>query len=102
MKLTQINWLQLTDTSQTLESQHQTVTVLEQQLAQMRETLKLVNNEKDEASRQYQNYVRQLDAQQAKLFNEVHINIDITIDINIDIFIKVIILCNCRLKAEKK
>lgn len=52
----------------------------------MRETLKLVNNEKDEASKQYQNYVRQLDAQQAKLFNEVHINIYITL------FIKVVIL----------
>jgi len=63
------------------------VTVLEQQLAQMRETLKLVNNEKDEASRQYQNYVRQLDAQQAKLLNEVHININITL------FIKTVILC---------
>lgn len=63
----------MTDTSQTLESQHQTVTALEQQLMQMRETLKLVNNEKDEASRQYQNYVRQLDAQQTKLLNEVYI-----------------------------
>lgn len=52
----------------------------------MRETLKLVNNEKDEASRQYENYVRQLDAQQAKLFNEVHINVHITS------FIKAVIL----------
>lgn len=69
-----------------MESQHQTVTVLEQQLAQMRETLKLVNNEKDEASRQYQNYVRQLDAQHAKLLNEVHINIYITP------FMKIVIL----------
>ncbi|XP_018337063.1 PREDICTED: golgin subfamily A member 2-like [Trachymyrmex septentrionalis] len=71
LSLNELRIQQLTDTSQTLESQHQTVTVLEQQLAQMRETLKLVNNEKDEASKQYQNYVRQLDAQQAKLFNEV-------------------------------
>lgn len=71
LSLNELRIQQLTDTSQTLESQHQTVTVLEQQLAQMRETLRLVNNEKDEASRQYQNYVRQLDAQQAKLFNEV-------------------------------
>ncbi|KAL0114546.1 hypothetical protein PUN28_011681 [Cardiocondyla obscurior] len=71
LSLNELRIQQLTDTSQTLESQHQTVTVLEQQLAQMRETLKLVNNEKDEASRQYQNYVRQLDAQQAKLLNEV-------------------------------
>jgi len=52
----------------------------------MRETLKLVNNEKDEASRQYQNYVRQLDTQQAKLLNEVHINV------NIIPFIKAVIL----------
>ncbi|CAL1676309.1 unnamed protein product [Lasius platythorax] len=71
LSLNELRIQQLTDTSQTLESQHQTVTVLEQQLAQMRETLRLVNNEKDEASRQYQNYVRQLDAQQAKLLNEV-------------------------------
>ncbi|KYM95393.1 PREDICTED: golgin subfamily A member 2-like [Cyphomyrmex costatus] len=71
LSLNELRIHQLTDTSQTLESQHQTVTVLEQQLAQMRETLKLVNNEKDEASRQYQNYVRQLDAQQVKLFNEI-------------------------------
>ncbi|XP_071631430.1 golgin subfamily A member 2 [Temnothorax longispinosus] len=71
LSLSELRMQQLTDTSQTLESQHQTVTVLEQQLAQMRETLKLVNNEKNEASRQYQNYVRQLEAQQAKLLNEV-------------------------------
>ncbi|XP_011873116.1 PREDICTED: golgin subfamily A member 2 [Vollenhovia emeryi] len=71
LSLNELRIQQLTDSSQTLESQHQTVTVLEQQLAQMRETLKLVNSEKDEASRQYQNYVRQLDTQQAKLFNEV-------------------------------
>jgi hypothetical protein len=44
---------------------------LEQELNQMRDTLRLMNNEKDEASKQYQNYVRQLDAQQAKLLNEV-------------------------------
>ncbi|XP_039308505.1 golgin subfamily A member 2 isoform X2 [Solenopsis invicta] len=71
LSLNELRIQQLTDTSQTLESQHQTVTILEQQLAQMRETLKLVNNEKDEASKQYQNYVRQLDAQQAKLLNEI-------------------------------
>lgn len=65
----------MTDTSQTQESQHQTVTTLEQQLGQMRDTLKLVNDEKDEASKQYQNYVRQLDAQQANLLNEVCINL---------------------------
>ncbi|XP_072753850.1 golgin subfamily A member 2 isoform X1 [Anoplolepis gracilipes] len=71
LSLNELRIQQLTDTSQTLESQHQTVTILEQQLAQMRETLRLVSNEKDETSRQYQNYVRQLDAQQAKLLNEV-------------------------------
>lgn len=71
LSLNELRIQQLTDTSQTLESQHQTVTVLEQQLAQMRETLRLVNNEKDETSRQYQNYIRQLDAQQAKLLNEI-------------------------------
>ncbi|XP_070161136.1 golgin subfamily A member 2 [Polyergus mexicanus] len=71
LSLNELRIQQLTDTSQTLESQHQTVTVLEQQLAQMRETLRLMNNEKDETSRQYQNYIRQLDAQQAKLLNEI-------------------------------
>lgn len=73
----------MTDTSQTLESQHQTATVMEQQLAQMRETLKLVSNEKDEANRQYQNYVRQLDIQQTKLLNEVRINIRINLLIKV-------------------
>ncbi|XP_014468338.1 PREDICTED: golgin subfamily A member 2-like [Dinoponera quadriceps] len=71
LSLNELRIQQLTDTSQTLESQHQAVTVLEQQLTQMRETLKLVNNEKDETNRQYQNYVRQLDTQQAKLLNEL-------------------------------
>lgn len=72
-KLIQIIWLQLTDTSQTLESQHQIVTVLEQQLAKMRETLQLVNNEKDENSKRFQSYIRQLTGQQTVLVEEVHI-----------------------------
>lgn len=71
LSLNELKIQQLTDTSQTLESQHQTVMVMEQHLAQMRETLKLVSNEKDEANRQYQNYVRQLDMQQAKLLTEL-------------------------------
>lgn len=45
--------------------------MLEQQLAQMKETLKAVNDENDEASKQYQNYVRQLEAQQETLLNEL-------------------------------
>ncbi|XP_025154179.1 golgin subfamily A member 2 isoform X2 [Harpegnathos saltator] len=81
LSLNELRIQQLTDTSQTLESQHQAVTVLEQQLTQMRETLKLVNNEKDEANRQYQNYVRQLDAQQAKLLNELENGKKITSDL---------------------
>lgn len=37
----------------------------------MRDALRMMNNEKEEASKQYQNYVRQLDAQQTKLLSEV-------------------------------
>lgn len=48
---------------------------MEQQLAQVKETLKLVSNEKDETSRQYQNYVRQLDIQQVNLRDEVCVNV---------------------------
>ncbi|XP_020294016.1 golgin subfamily A member 2-like [Pseudomyrmex gracilis] len=71
LSLNELRLQQLTDTSQTLESQSQTVTTLEQQLVQLKETLKLVSNEKDEASKQYQNYVRQLDMQQANLRDEL-------------------------------
>jgi len=73
-KLIQIISLQLTDTSQTLESQHQTVTALEQQLDQMRKTLQLVNNEKDDNSRRCQSYIQQLSGQLRVLVEEVHIN----------------------------
>lgn len=73
-KLIPIISLQLTDTSQTLESQHQTVTALEQQLDQMRKTLQLVNNEKDDNSRRCQSYIQQLSGQIKVLVEEVHIN----------------------------
>lgn len=65
---------QLTSTSQDLEAienQQQNVTMLEQQVAQMKEALKTASEENDEASKQYQNYVRQLETQQETLVNEV-------------------------------
>lgn len=37
----------------------------------MKEALKTVSEENDEASKQYQNYVRQLETQQETLVNEV-------------------------------
>lgn len=45
--------------------------MLEQQVAQMKEALKTASEENDEASKQYQNYVRQLETQQETLVNEV-------------------------------
>lgn len=53
------------------EEEKHTVILLEQELTQTKESLKIVNNEKDEINKQYQNYVKQLDAQQAKLLEKV-------------------------------
>lgn len=55
------------------EEEKQTSVLMEQELAQTRESLKAVTAERDEASRQYQNYVKQLDAQQAKLLDEMKV-----------------------------
>ncbi|OAD58137.1 Golgin subfamily A member 2 [Eufriesea mexicana] len=51
------------------EEKHTSI-LLEQELAQTKESLKIVSIEKDETNKQYQNYVKQLDAQQAKLLEE--------------------------------
>ena len=56
---------------QVLENQHQTTTVFEQQLIQLKEALKSVNTEKDEVNKQYQNYVQQLDERYMKVINDV-------------------------------
>ncbi|XP_015171706.1 PREDICTED: golgin subfamily A member 2 [Polistes dominula] len=74
LSLNELKIQQLTNTSQDLEvldNQHHNVTMLEQQVAQMRETIKTVSEENDEASKQYQNYVRQLETQQETLVNEL-------------------------------
>lgn len=74
LSLNELKIQQLTSTSQdleVLENQHHNVTMLEQQVAQMRETIKTVSEENDEASKQYQNYVRQLETQQETLVNEL-------------------------------
>lgn len=74
LSLNELKIQQLTSTSQdleVLENQHHNVTMLEQQVAQMKETIKTVSEENDEASKQYQNYVRQLETQQETLVNEL-------------------------------
>ncbi|XP_035743537.1 golgin subfamily A member 2-like [Vespa mandarinia] len=74
LSLNELKIQQLTSTSQDLEmleNQHHNVTMLEQQVAQMKEALKTVSEENDEASKQYQNYVRQLETQQERLVNEL-------------------------------
>ncbi|XP_043674043.1 golgin subfamily A member 2-like [Vespula pensylvanica] len=74
LSLNELKIQQLTSTSQSLEvfeNQHHNVTILEQQVTQMKEALKTVSEENDEASKQYQNYVRQLETQQETLVNEL-------------------------------
>lgn len=56
----------------TLEGHHQAQNVLEQQLQQLRDTLQSVNNEKEEASKHYENYVKQLEARYDKFKIIVH------------------------------
>lgn len=53
--------------------------LLEQELIQTKESLRAVSTEKDEANKQYQNYVKQLDIQQAKLLDEVYYTLFIKI-----------------------
>ena len=58
----------------TTEEEKHAINLLEQELAQIKESLRIVSTEKDEANKQYQNYVKQLDAQQAKLSEEVFLD----------------------------
>lgn len=54
-----------------LETQHHATKVLEQQLNQMKEALESVSGEKDEASKNYQSYMQQLDERHKVLLAEV-------------------------------
>uniref|UniRef100_A0A0C9RFM4 Golga2 protein n=1 Tax=Fopius arisanus TaxID=64838 RepID=A0A0C9RFM4_9HYME len=56
---------------QTLEGHHQVQSILEQQLSQLRETLKSVNAEKEETSKYYENYVKQLDSRYETVVQEL-------------------------------
>ncbi|XP_033227569.1 golgin subfamily A member 2 isoform X2 [Belonocnema kinseyi] len=74
--LNELKIQQLTNSSQhiqTLENRHLTSTVHEQQLAQLKEALNSLNNEKDEASKQYRRYVEQLDEQNKKVIHELEL-----------------------------
>ena len=72
LSLSELRIQQMKGTKPTEEERHAAI-VLEQELAQTRESLKAVSTEKDETNKQYQNYVKQLDMQQAKLLNEVEV-----------------------------
>ena len=52
------------------ESQHCAVVRLQEQLSQLRETLRCVNEEKEQAAKRYENYVRQLDERYEKMAKE--------------------------------
>ncbi|XP_063983451.1 golgin subfamily A member 2 [Diachasmimorpha longicaudata] len=73
LSLSELKIQQLTNPQemQALEGHHQTQTVLEQQLSQLRETLKSVNSEKEETSKHYENYVKQLDSRYDKVVQEL-------------------------------
>ena len=70
LSLSELRIQQLKGTTPTEEDKHAMV-LLEQELAQAKESLKIINTEKDEANKQYQNYVKRLDTQQAKLLDEI-------------------------------
>ena len=70
LSLSELRIQQLKGTTPTEEDKHAMV-LLEQELAQAKESLKIINIEKDEANKQYQNYVKRLDTQQAKLLDEI-------------------------------
>ncbi|XP_012145130.2 golgin subfamily A member 2 [Megachile rotundata] len=70
LSLSELRIQQLKGTTPTEEDKH-TVILLEQELAQAKESLKIVNTEKDEVNKQYQNYVKQLDVQHAKLLDQI-------------------------------
>ncbi|CAK9807895.1 Golgin subfamily A member 2 [Anthophora plagiata] len=70
LALSELRIQQMKGATPTEEEKH-AVILLEQELEQTKESLKVVNTEKDEANKQYQNYVKQLDAQQIKLLEEI-------------------------------
>lgn len=70
LSLSELRIQQLKGNTPTEEDKH-TVILLEQELAQAKESLKTVNTEKDEVNKQYQNYVKQLDVQHAKLLDQI-------------------------------
>lgn len=70
LSLSELRVQQMKDASQSEEETHSAI-VLQQELVQVKETLKVITDEKEEASKQYQNYIRQLDAQQTKLLDEI-------------------------------
>lgn len=70
LSLSELRIQQLKGNTPTEENKH-TVILLEQELAQTKESLKIVNTEKDEVNKQYQNYVKQLDVQHAKLLDQI-------------------------------
>ncbi|XP_076234729.1 golgin subfamily A member 2 [Calliopsis andreniformis] len=72
LSLSELKIQQMKGTTPSEEERH-AVTLLEQELAQIKETLKTVSTEKDETNKQYQNYVKQLDMQQMKLLEETKV-----------------------------
>ncbi|XP_076164834.1 golgin subfamily A member 2 isoform X1 [Ptiloglossa arizonensis] len=70
LSLSELRIQQMKGATSTEEERHAGA-LLEQELIQTKESLRAVSTEKDEANKQYQNYVKQLDIQQAKLLDEV-------------------------------
>ncbi|XP_015433389.1 PREDICTED: golgin subfamily A member 2-like [Dufourea novaeangliae] len=70
LSLSELRIQQMRGATPTEEEKH-AATVLEQELAQAKESLKAVSTEKNETNKQYQNYVKQLDMQQSKLLDEI-------------------------------
>lgn len=74
LSLSELRMQQLSNQPQeinSLETQHHTTKMLEQQLSQMKEAFENISGEKDEVSKKYQSYVQQLDEQHHKLLAEV-------------------------------
>ena len=80
LSLSELRIQQMKGTKPT-EEERQAAILLEQELSETRESLKAVSTEKDETNKQYQNYVKQLDMQQAKLLNELEVEKKTTEDL---------------------
>ncbi|XP_076757423.1 golgin subfamily A member 2 [Xylocopa sonorina] len=72
LSLSELRIHQMKGATPTEEEKHAAI-LLEQELTQTKESLKAVNAEKDEISKQYQNYVKQLDGQQTKMLDEIKV-----------------------------